>query len=492
MEPVAFAALAAPGPAASEPLTTQIYRAARDAIRAGRVPAGVRLPSSRAAAAALGVSRNTVVAAYDLLRAEGVVEARQGAAPVVLAVEAAVPTHPAAPRVSLGPRGAALGSEVRAGLYSAPAGLFMPGSPDETLFPRAAWAAALRRAALRLHGRAAGYGDYPGLPALREVLAARLAADRGLVVAPEQVIVVAGAQAAFTLCAQVLAEPGMAGLVETPGYAGARAAFAGAGLRLSPLPVDASGADIAGADPDAALAYVTPSNQYPLGLRMTLARREALVAWARARSAWIVEDDYDSEFHWRGRAIAAMQALAPDVTVYVGSASKALLPALRVAWLVAPAPLAAPLAQAARNLGLGANLHAQAALAELMETGGWRAQIRRIASAYEARGRLLADALEARLGDRLTVHRPDGGLQMAVAFRDAGAEGEAMAALGAAGFAVAALSRYGLDEPAQAGLLIGFADADAGRVARFCAVLDGCLGSAQRDNGCVSRSAATV
>lgn len=480
MEPVAFAALAAPDPAAPEPLTAQIYRAARDAIRAGRLPAGERLPSSRSAAAALGVSRNTVVAAYDLLRAEGVVEARQGSAPVVLAVEATAPSPPAAPRAALGPRGAALGADVRAGLYSAPAGLLMPGAPDEALFPRAPWAAALRRAALRRHGRSAGYADYAGLPALREALAARLAADRGVVATPEQVIVVAGAQAAFTLCAQVLAEPGAAALVETPGYAGARAAFAGAGLRLSPLPVDAAGADIARADPDAALAYVTPSNQYPLGLRMTLARREALAAWARARGAWIVEDDYDSEFHWRGRAIAALQALAPDATVYVGSASKALLPALRVAWLVAPAALAGPLAQAARNLGVGANLHTQAALADLMETGGWRAQIRRIAKAYETRGRLLADALEARLGDRLAVHRPDGGLQLAVAFRDAHAERPAMAALGAAGFAVAALSRYGLGAPARAGLLIGFADADAARVERFCAVLDACLAGPRR------------
>jgi GntR family transcriptional regulator/MocR family aminotransferase len=470
MEPVALAALFAAAPDGG-PMAERLYRAVRDAAREGRLPAGELLPSSRAAAAALGLGRNTVSAAYDLLRAEGVVDARQGAAPRVLPVAPPAPAPAPVAPAALGARGAALAADPRSGLYARADGWLMPGRPDEALFPRAAWARALRRAASALHGPAAGYAEYGGLPALRTALAARLAADRGVAVPPARILVTAGAQAALTLAALTLAEPDETALVETPGYAGARGGFAAAGLRVAPLPVDAQGADVAAAAPEARLAYVTPSNQYPLGVRMSLARRQALADWARAQRAWIVEDDYDSEFHWRGRAIAALQALAPDVTVYVGSSAKSLAPALRLGWLVAPEGLAAPMAQAHRNLGMAANLHAQAALAALMESGAWRAHQRRIAGVYAARGRFLADALEARFGDRLTVRRPDGGLQLAAVFAPGLAEAPAMARLGAAGFAVAALSGYGGGPDGPQGLVIGFADAEQARVARLVATL---------------------
>jgi len=472
MEPLALAALASLDRADPAPISEQLYRGLRDAIRAGRVASGTRLPSSRAAAAALDVSRNTVVAAYDLLRAEGVIEARQGAAPRVLAIAPGGAPRPAVARaVSLGPRGAAISQPARADLYAAPSGWFMPGAPDERLFPRATWARALRKAALRPHGAASGYADYAGSPALRAALAARLAADRGLVVSAEQVLVVSSAQAAFTLLAQVLAEPGDRALVESPGYAGARAALAAAGLQTVALPVDDAGADIGRVTGHARLAYVTPSNQYPTGVRMALHRREALADWARSSGAWIVEDDYDGEFHWRGRAVATLQSIAPDVTLYVGSAAKSLMPALRLGWIAAPGSLVAPLREAVRNLGLGANLHAQAAFEAFVEDGAWRAHIRRIATTYEARGRLLADALEDRFGARLRVSHPDGGLQLVARLADHETERRAVEALGQAGFAVAALSRYGCGEPGPPGLVIGFADAEPGLVTRFCAAL---------------------
>jgi GntR family transcriptional regulator/MocR family aminotransferase len=347
----------------------------------------------------------------------------------------------------------------------------MPGAPDERLFPRAAWARALRKAALLPHGPMSGYADYAGRPSLREALAARLAADRGLVVSAGQILVVSSAQAAFTLLAQVLAEPGDRALVESPGYAGARAAVAAAGLAAVPLPVDGAGADIRRVTGPARLAYVTPSNQYPLGVRMALHRREALADWARRSNAWIIEDDYDGEFHWRGRAVATLQAIAPDVTLYVGSAAKSLMPALRLGWIAAPEPLVAPLREGVRNLGLGANLHAQAAFEAFVEDGAWRAHIRRISSTYAARGKLLADALEDRFGAAMEVSRPDGGLQLVARLPHSEAEDRAMAALGAAGFAVAALSRYGCGVPGPPGLVIGFADAEPALVARFCTAL---------------------
>lgn len=472
MEPLALAALVSLDRADPAPLSEQLYRGLRDAIRAGRVTPGTRLPSSRAAAAALDVSRNTVVAAYDLLRAEGVIEAQQGAAARVLDIAPAGPPRPAGARaVSLGPRGAAISQPARENLYAAPSGWFMPGAPDERLFPRAAWARALRKAALRPHGAASGYADYAGSASLRAALAARLAADRGVVVSAGQILVVSSAQAAFTLLAQVLAEPGDGALVESPGYAGARAAFAGAGLEAAVLPVDDAGADIGRVTGPARLAYVTPSNQYPLGVRMALHRREALVDWARRSGAWIIEDDYDGEFHWRGRAVATLQSIAPDVTVYVGSAAKSLMPALRLGWIAAPEPLVAPLREGVRNLGLGANLHAQAAFEAFVDEGAWRAHIRRISSAYAALGKLLADMLEDRFGAAMEVSRPDGGLQLVAHLSSIEAEDRAMATLGAAGFAVAALSRYGCGEAGPPGLVIGFADAEPALVNRFCAAL---------------------
>jgi len=481
MEPLLLTALVSMDRRDAAPLSEQIYRCLRDAIRARRVPAGARLPSSRSAAAALSVSRNTVVAAYDLLRAEGAIEARQGAAPRVLEVSTGSTKAPVAQRTpKLGQRGAAVAAPARGALYAASSGWFMPGARDERLFPRAAWARALRKAALLPHGAMSGYADYSGRPSLRAALAARLAADRGLVISAGQILVVSSAQAAFTLMAQVLAEPGDHALVESPGYAGARAAFAAAGLAPVPLPVDAAGADINRVTSPARLAYVTPSNQYPLGVRMALHRREALAAWARRSGAWIIEDDYDGEFHWRGRAVATLQAIAPDVTLYVGSAAKSLMPALRLGWIAAPEPLVAPLREGVRNLGLGANLHAQAAFEAFVENGSWRVHIRRISSTYAARGKLLADALEARFGDAVAVSHPDGGLQLVARLPSAAIEAAAMAALGSAGFAVAALSRYGCGEPGPPGLVIGFADADAALVRRLCEALDPAIPETER------------
>ena len=479
MEPVAFAALVTLDPTSPQTLTAQIHRGARDAIRSGHLRAGETLPSSRAAASALAVARNTVNVAYDLLRAEGLIEAKQGAAPRIRPVTRCAPVcAPLRVNAALAQRGQALALDPRAGLHAASDGWLQPGTPDEALFPRALFSRALRQVTLTRYASAAAYRDYSGLRALREGLATRLAADRGVDAAPERILIVPGAQAGLSLIAQTLCDANERALVESPGYAGAHAAFRGAGLEVSPLPVDGAGADISRTRANARLAYVTPSNQYPLGARMTLARRTALASWARTHGAWIVEDDYDGEFHWRGAAIGALQAFAPDVTIYVGAVSKSLMPSLRLGWIVVPSPLADPLRRAHRALGLAANLHVQAALAHLIETGAWRTHLRKIARVYAARGNLLADMLQTQFAGRLLVHRPDGGVQLAARLLPGYDEAIVMAKLGAAGFAVGALSRYGYGIPCPSGLVIGFADADTVRVARFAAALDDALSHA--------------
>ncbi|MGJ3263013.1 MAG: PLP-dependent aminotransferase family protein [Salinarimonas sp.] len=426
-------------------IVARLFRALREAVRSGRLAPGAALPSSRRAAVALGVSRNSVNAAYELLRAEGLVAVEGRRAPVVTRIERlGAPSRPAGTAPALSRRGEIRCRDRRADLYACAAGSFRPGAPDEPLFPRDVWARALRRAARTPLGPLHAYDAYAGAPVLRRALAEHLRRERGLVVEPEEVVVTTGAQASLALLAGCLCDEGDAVLVEEPGYLGARAAFEDAGLRIAPLPVDDAGADIDAAPgrSGARLAYVTPSNQYPLCARMSLARRTALIAWARASSAVVLEDDYDGEFHWRGQEAGAMQPLAPDAVIYLGSAAKSLLPALRIGWMVAPRPLAGMLAAAVRNAGCAANVHAQLALADLIESGAWKLHLRRVARTYETRARLLTDAIRAAAGERISVTVPPGGLQLAVRMGSLAEEAAAITGLGAAGYAVARLSGY--------------------------------------------------
>ena len=478
MEPVELSALfhAEPG----DGLALRLYRAVQRAARAGRLLPDEALPSSRAAARILGISRNSVSAAYDLLLAEGVIDTAPGRRPRARALAPAAPPPPAA-TPALSHRGAVWAADPRTRQGAESGGLFAPGEPDPALFPADAFARRLRRAARQLSPHASGYADYHGLPALRAAIADQLVRHRGLRIDAGQVLVLPGMQAALALVAQTLAAPGDSVLVEDPGYAGARAAFAGSGLRLTPVPVDAEGACIAHhcntrAGP-VRLIYLTPSTQFPTGARMSLPRRQAVLAAARAQGAVVIEDDYDSEFLWRGRAIPALHALAGgEGVIYLGTAAKSLAPGLRLAWSVVPPGLVGPLAQAQRNLGMGANVHVQAAFAGLLADGAWRAHLRRISRAYAAREALLAEGLADRFGAALRLRRPDGGLQLVAEFTTRRDEGPILAELSHAGFAVSALSGYCIAAP-RCGLVIGFAEADAARVDRFCDALARALGA---------------
>lgn len=461
-------------------LVARHYRALLAAIHDGRFGADARLPSTRAAAEGLGVSRNTVSAVYDLLRAEGLIEVRAGAAPVVRFDRGSVVRQGAGSGPArLSRRGLNLVDDPRAAARGDTAGVMAPGAPDETLFPADLWARALRRVARRRHGPAFHYGAFHGIEALRRVLAEGLAADRGVHASPDQIIILPGTQSALTLAAQVLTDPGEAAALEDPGYAGARSAFAGSGLLVHALPVDAEGADPAGLDTVAnlRLIYLTPSNQYPLGRRLSHRRRLDFLALARACGAWVLEDDYDGEFQWRGQEIAAMQAMSEDARVlYLGTAAKALMPGLRLGWVVVPDALVDPMRQAQRNLGLGANLHAQAALAEMMQSGAYRAHLRRMARVNAERGEALVTALQEKFGDALSVRVPDGGLQVSIGFGGEEREGEAQGRLVAAGFAPSRLSGFGITHR-PTGLVVGFADATPDRVRRFVEVLAAALGA---------------
>lgn len=455
------------------PLPEQIYRAIGAAAHSGRLKPGAALPSSRQLAAGLGVSRNSVNAGYELLRADGIVAVRPGAAPRVVARPDLERIHieGVSEARGLSRRGIAIAVDLRGQRRP---GRLEPGAPDETLFPADLWARTLRRVARRKFGEAAIYGALDGLPRLKALLADHLARQRGVSAVPEQVLIVPSTQSALALAAQCLADPGDTVLVESPGYFGARTAFAGAGLVTRALEVDAQGADPAGIDlADAPrLIYVTPSHHYPTGARMTLQRRMDLLQATRRAGAVVLEDDYDSEFLWHGRGIAALQGISagPEV-IYLGTTAKSLLPGLRLSYMVVPSELAASFSQAQRNLGLRVNIHAQAAFADLIESGALATHLRRIAKTYEARGRLLVETLRERFGSALAVDMPMGGLQAVARFTTPRDDTAIAASLAVEGFETPALSSYCAGVK-RSGLIIGFADATTGRVARFAGRLE--------------------
>ncbi len=460
------------------PLPEQIYRAVGEAARSGRLKAGSVLPSSRQLAAGLGISRNSVNAAYELLRADGVIAVRAGAAPQVVAraeLEAAE-LDGAGAHVRLSQRGEALARDLRNWRGGRHAGQLEPGAPDEGLFPADLWARTLRRVARQKFGEAAIYGDVEGLPRLKSALAEHLARHRGVSATASQVIVVPSIQAGLSLAAQCLADPGEVGVVESPGYFGARTAFAGAGLVTKALEVDEQGADPAAlAGSGARLVYVTPSHHYPTGARMNLQRRMDLLEAVRREGAVVLEDDYDSEFLWQGRAIAALQGISRGgEVIYLGTTAKSLLPGLRLAYMVVPDTLAGPLRQAQRNMGLRVNIHAQAAYAELIESGALVTHLKRIARLYEARGRLLVETLRKRLGGAIDIAMPMGGLQTVMGFADRVDDTKVAVRLAEEGFETPALSSYCAGNTRK-GLVVGFADATDKRVARFAGLLEGLL-----------------
>ena len=447
------------------PLGEQIYRALRMAIGSGRLPPGTRLPSTRALAAGLGVSRNTASLAYDLLKTEGVLVSRQGASHVVadtsppgrtaMRTPAEVDRPAAAP--SLSRRGAAL-ADVRR-WRTGPLTALEPGIPAIDLFPHDIWLRSLRRAARRIDPGDLTYRNPAGLPDLRRVLSEHLADQRGVVATPDQVIVGPSMQAMLDLTARMLADEGDVAWIEEPGYLGARAALAGAGARIVPVTVDAEGMAPQAGLPDPRLIYLTPSHQYPTGVMMPLARRMTILDLARSTSAWILEDDFDSEFLFEGRAIAAMQGLAPGRRViYLGTFSKTMLPGLRLGYAVVPDALVEPFTAALRNTGHLASVHVQAAMADFIAGGNFRAHARRVMAVYRQRGEALVAALRSRLGNRVEVDLPVGGLQLLVRFREEIDDAAVASGMARRGFGVGALSALCLGPP-QRGLVVGYTTA---------------------------------
>lgn len=465
-------------------LSEQIYRGIREAVREGLLQSGARLPSTRRLAAMLAVARNTVNAAYELLQAEGVITVRTGAAPrvtegLVLEGKGPVRTETAGgPELSC--RGKLLSASMRGEGWAFRHGALQPGSPALDCFPFEEWARYLRRAARLERSSDLHYQNFCGLEDLKQQLARHLAAERGVRAEPEQILITSSTQANLTLLTQILTDPGDTAWLEEPGYLGARTAFHGAGLTIRPLPTDREGADVSGMAGDnlpPRLIYVTPSHHYPLGARMPLSRRLALLEAASDAGAVILEDDYDSEFLFEGRPVAALHGLADaGQVVYLGTFAKSLLPGLRIAYCVVPPALVEPVSRTMRNTGSAASVQVQAALARFMESGAYLKHLRQIRQIYRMRGTQLFETLTRRLGNRVDVVQPTGNVQLAVRFREPVDDIELALAMQARGFAVSPLSSCYLGQDRRAGLIIGFAGATETQIEHGVATLGDLLG----------------
>ncbi len=402
-------------PQAIGTLRDRLCAALRQAIHHGALSVGQRLPSSRVLAGDLNLSRVTVEAAYGQLEAEGYLQRRVGQGTFVAIRIAKSPppaTRTAMPRLSL--RGQQIVHTGGCRDQQHPQA-FAAGSPDLRAFPLALWKQ-LTAQRLRLQGESLlRYGDPQGYLPLREAIAAHVNQTRGVVCDASQVIVLTSSQQALQMIATLLLDSGDSVWMEEPGYAGARNAFISAGAALTPVAVDGDGLRAEPSLPDPRLIYLTPSHQYPTGAALSLARRLALLAQAERQQAWIIEDDYDSEFHYDGLPIPAMQGLDRHGRVlYLGTFSKSLFPSLRLAYLIVPPALAAPFVTARTVYdGHSAQLM-QAVTAEFIRQGHFAAHIRYMRQLYHSRRDVLLTEVREKLSHFATAAPAAGGLQLSV------------------------------------------------------------------------------
>ena len=399
-----------------EPLALQISRAIAGDIRRGRLKAGALLPGSRTLAATLGVHRNTVLAAYRELEAEGWIEPGARSTRVAGSLPSQPPRSPA-PRAAPG-----FAFEPFAPLPPAPVlakGTLSLGGgfPDGRLVPTDLLARALRRA-LKAKAAPLDYGDPAGDARFRAALSLMLGEMRGLAAGPGEIVVTAGSQQGLDLLGRALLKPGDLVAVEDPGYPRAWATLRAAGARLAPLPVDGEGLVVEALEallakgPVRAL-YTTPHHQYPSMATLSAPRRLRLLELARKHRVAIIEDDYDFEFHYEGRPVLPLaSADTAGVVIYVGTLSKVLAPGLRLGFIAAPPALAAALAARRAVMDYQGNQAFERAVAELMEDGLLQRHVRKMRRVYEERRAVLVEELEKRLGPRLAFDLPTGGMSL--------------------------------------------------------------------------------
>ncbi|MCP1442557.1 GntR family transcriptional regulator/MocR family aminotransferase [Pseudomonas sp. GGS8] len=474
-------------------LSRQLYQALRVRVLDGRLASGTRLPASRDLAAALSISRNSVVRAYDQLYAEGFIEGRVGDGTYIAQLpQAALPVKKLSTKLPTGfstelstalstdwldlpvvssskvIHGGALGRVEKNHLPVPPSGpprAFRVGVPAFDLFPFEVWAK-LNAAFWRKRDlQQLCYGDPAGDERLRGLIAAYLRSSRGMQCTAEQIVITSGAQQGISLCAQLLVEPGDGVGIENPGYCAAGHAFAVAGARLHGVPVDEEGIDCSALAQlsDCRLAYVTPSHQYPTGVVMSLARRLELLAWAERNQGWIIEDDYDGEYRYSGAPLAPLAALDRHGRVlYVGTFGKVAFPALRLGYLVLPPGLVEAFAQRRAVDMRHSEVSTQAVMAEFMAAGHFQRHIRRMRRAALSRRNCLLAHWPEYIEGVGAIASVAAGLHVTVSVNSIARERELVAKAQSVGVEINGLSNYWLPDSQtpldqRAGLVLGFA-----------------------------------
>ncbi|MEQ9876629.1 PLP-dependent aminotransferase family protein [Pectobacterium aroidearum] len=435
------------------PLYLQLYRRYRDAITAGKLHPGDRVPSVRSLASELNLARGTVEMAYQMLASEGYFMTRGPAGTIV------------SPRLeNLGEPGHITTSlsqiPTRPQTEAEQVHPFQLGLPALDAFPRKSWARLAGHNLRTLDTAAMIYPDPAGYEPLRRAIATYLGISRGITCTYEQVFITAGYRGALELVCRTLLQPGDSGWFEDPGYLFARQFLERAGMHLEPVPVDEEGLNVDMGQQRAAearFAVVTPTHQSPMGMALSLPRRLQLLEWASHRRSWIIEDDYDSEFRYHGRPLPALKSLDRDGRVlYTGTFSKVLFPGLRLAYLVVPEPQIERFKDTANHFCCPGSILPQATVAAFMEQGHFARHLRRMRSLYAIRRGYLVDELLQTLGSHLAIQPQAGGIHVLAKLAARGNDQSLAAAAQSHGLAIQALNDWRMSRSSQGGLLMGF------------------------------------
>jgi len=449
--------------ASRTPLTRQIYMQARSAVLSGALRPGTRVPSSRAMASKLGVARASVVLAYEHLLAEGYVESRHGSGTFIAEdLTGLVPRRRSASRATKRamPTPVQNFSDFERSAVQSDARPFNTGRTLIDARTAETWRSLTHRAVRRLGANDFGYTDPAGLAELRANICDYLRAARAVRCDPEQIVITAGTQQAIDIAIRVLLVPGDEVWVEDPGYPLTHAQLLLAKVRPHPIPVDAQGLVVdAGLRkaPRARAAFVTPSHQFPTGVALSMARRLELLAWARQSGAFIVEDDYTSEFRYSGPPLASLQGLDnTEQVIYVGTLNKALFPGLRIGYAVVPRALLQAFTGARYLIDRQPATLQQTVVSEFMQQGHFAAHVRRMRQLYREQRDALAEILMQRAAGRLDVAVPDQGMHLVAYLCDASSDIAIEAAAQRAGIVVRAISRFYRAARPRRGLMLGF------------------------------------
>lgn len=452
------------------PIYRRIYERIRGGILSGELAAGARLPSARSLASQLSVARGTVETAYQLLAGEGYIAGRGASGTFVEPAIARVPTS-APPAASP----AATSVQWPGIARSETPLLFRMGVPALDAFPRKLWSRLLAKCARSAAADDFVYQDPAGQEALRRTIAGYLLVARGVACTPEQIFITTGYQGALALIGRTLLKPGDKVWVEDPGYFLARQALQLAGANLAAVPVDQDGIDVEfGRDrePEARLALVTPTHQFPLGATLPISRRVALLDWASDVGAWIIEDDYDSEFRYRGRPLPALKSVdARERVLHAGTFSKVLFPALRMGYLVVPRALADRFQAACAALQPAPPALLQAVVAAFIAEGHFGRHIKRMRQLYADRRAALVEALRETCSGTLTIEAPAGGMHLICRLPPGTNDLDVIEKARERKMWPAPLSASAMRRPLGSGLLLGFTNVPVAGAAAAAAAL---------------------